>query len=255
MGARALLSRLKPRVLSRKPARGHRRDPEGRNGCPHANFNISTRNGLTNITLVMNAKTSGCVLSLVALAGFNACAPIDESYARSSRAAGRGPSAAAGRPAESQSWPQNRKTMAELESEELSIRNNASLSPAERQQQLQRVWKDQRDLIAGRAPSPTGLASQELTNQPAAPTPQPAPQTTAETSASQSPTPAADSPKPQPSPSAPPSKAEEPKYATKVPGKNGWIRSPYDGKVLDAAGVPPGTQVKDPDSGKIMIVP
>lgn len=247
MGARALLSRLKPRVLSRKPARGHRRDPEGRNGCPHANFNISTRNGLTNITLVMNAKTSGCVLSLVALAGFNACAPIDESYARSSRAAGRGPSAAAGRPAESQSWPQNRKTMAELESEELSIRNNASLSPAERQQQLQRVWSDQRDLIAGRAPSPTGTAPQVPANQPTSPT--------LEASASQSSAPAADSSKPQSSPSAPSPKVEEPKYATKVPGKNGWIRSPYDGKVLDAAGVPPGTQVKDPDSGKIMIVP
>ena len=225
--------------------------PGGQNECPHANFNISTRNDLTNMKPVMNAKTSGCVLSLVALAGFNACAPMDESYARSNRAAVRGPSAAAGRPVESQAWPQNRKTMTELESEELSIRNNASLSPAERQQQLQRVWKDQRDLIAGRAPSPTGTAPQVPANQTSSPAPQPAP----ETSASQSPAPTPDSPKPQSSPSAPPSKAEEPKYATKVPGKNGWIRSPYDGKVLDAAGVPPGTQVKDPDSGKIMIVP
>ena len=195
----------------------------------------------------MNAKTSGCVLSLVALAGFNACAPVDESYARSNRAAVRGPSAAAGMPADSQAWPQNRKTMTELESEELSIRNNASLSPAERQQQLQRVWSDQRDLIAGRAPSPTGTAPQVPANQPTSPT--------LEASASQSSAPAADSSKPQSSPSAPSPKVEEPKYATKVPGKNGWIRSPYDGKVLDAAGVPPGTQVKDPDSGKIMIVP
>ena len=204
----------------------------------------------------MNAKTSGCVLSLVALAGFNGCAPMDESYARSNRAAGRGPSAAASGPAESQAWPQNRKTMTELESDELSIRNNASLSPAERQQQLQRVWKDQRDLIAGRAPSPTGTNPQAPTNPSTSPTPQPTPQPTAEASASQSPAPTGDSPtKPQSPPSAPPSKAEEPKYATKVPGKNGWIRSPYDGKVLDAAGVPPGTQVKDPDSGKIMIVP
>jgi biotin carboxyl carrier protein len=137
--------------------------------------------------------------------------------------------------------------MTELESEELSIRNNASLSPAERQQQLQRVWSDQRDLIAGRAPSPTGTAPQVPANQPTSPTP--------EASASQSSAPAADSSKPQSSPSAPSPKVEEPKYATKVPGKNGWIRSPYDGKVLDAAGVPPGTQVKDPDSGKIMIVP
>ncbi len=145
--------------------------------------------------------------------------------------------------------------MTELESEELSIRNNASLSPAERQQQLQRVWKDQRDLIAGRAPSATGTNPPVPTSQPTSTTPQPTPQPSTEASAPQSPSPAADSPKPQMSPSAPPPKAEEPKYATKVPGKNGWIRSPYDGKVLDAAGVPPGTQVKDPDSGKIMIVP
>ncbi len=199
----------------------------------------------------MNAKTSGCVLSLVALAGFNACAPLDESYARSNRAASRGSSAAAGKPADSQTWPQNRKTMTELESEELGIRNNASLSPAERQQQLQRVWKDQRDLIAGRDPSPSATSLQVPANQ----TPAPAQQPNPNAGAPQGPAPTADSPKPQPPPSAPPTKADEPKYATKVPGKNGWIKSPYDGKVLDAAGVPPGTQVKDPDSGKIMIVP
>jgi len=205
----------------------------------------------------MNAKKSGCVLSLVALAGFNSCAPMEESYARSNRSAGRASSAVSGKPSDSQAWPLNRKTMTELESEELRIRNNASLSPAERQQQLQRVWKDQRDLIAGRDPSPSGTVPPMSADKPASS----APQTSPEASTSQNPAPAADSSKPQPPtptpppPNTPPSKGEEPKYATKVPGKNGWIKSPYDGKVLDAAGVPPGTQVKDPDSGRIMIVP
>lgn len=50
-------------------------------------------------------------------------------------------------------------------------------------------------------------------------------------------------------------KPEGPKYAAKVPGKEGWIRSPYDGRVLDASGIAPGTQVRDPVSGKVMIVP
>jgi hypothetical protein len=58
--------------------------------------------------------------------------------------------------------------------------------------------------------------------------------------------------KPQ-APRAP--KTEEPKYAARVPGKEGWIRNPYDGRVLDASGFAPGTQVRDPVSGKVMIVP
>jgi hypothetical protein len=44
-----------------------------------------------------------------------------------------------------------------------------------------------------------------------------------------------------------------------VPGKPNWIKSPYDGTILDATdqnGVrfPPGTEVKDP-KGRIMLVP
>jgi hypothetical protein len=61
-------------------------------------------------------------------------------------------------------------------------------------------------------------------------------------------------PAPQPPPE-PPKKAAAPEYAKKVPGKPGWIRSPYDNKILDATGIPPGTEVKDPISGKIMLVP
>jgi hypothetical protein len=59
---------------------------------------------------------------------------------------------------------------------------------------------------------------------------------------------------PSPPPSAPSKPAEIP-YATKVQGKAGWIRSPYDGKLLDATGFLRGEQVADPVSGKIMLVP
>lgn len=59
---------------------------------------------------------------------------------------------------------------------------------------------------------------------------------------------------PQPQP-APQPKAAAPEYAKRVPGKPNWIRSPYDGKILDATGFPPGTEVRDPQSGKIMLVP
>jgi len=71
--------------------------------------------------------------------------------------------------------------------------------------------------------------------------------------ASQQPAPLPD-PVPQ-SPSAPQPKAAAPEYAKRVPGKPNWIRSPYDGKILDATGFPPGTEVRDPQSGKIMLVP
>jgi hypothetical protein len=50
-------------------------------------------------------------------------------------------------------------------------------------------------------------------------------------------------------------KTPEPKLALKVPGKDGWIQSPYDGKILDASDFPSGSLVRDPSSGKIMRVP
>lgn len=59
---------------------------------------------------------------------------------------------------------------------------------------------------------------------------------------------------PAPPPPAPP-KPAAPEYAKRVPGKPNWIKSPYDGKILDATGFPPGTEVKDPQTGKIMLVP
>jgi hypothetical protein len=73
------------------------------------------------------------------------------------------------------------------------------------------------------------------------------------------------SPPPQPPPPAPPptpsapAKSSAPEYAKRVPGKPNWIKSPYDGTILDATdqnGVrfPPGTEVKDP-KGRVMLVP
>jgi hypothetical protein len=152
--------------------------------------------------------------------------------------------------------------MAELESEELGIRSNAALSPAEKQQQLHRIWKEQRDLTNNRTPISTGAPAtthqEHASRSPEAnPSPDPAQGTTPKSPAteeaqkSQSTTAAATSARnPAPTP-----KSDELKYASKVPGRPGLIRSPYDGKLLDATGIPPGTQVKDPDSGKIMLVP
>ena len=84
--------------------------------------------------------------------------------------------------------------------------------------------------------------------------PDPGPQTTQTTPAPQ-PAPSQPQPPVPPPQPEPPKKAAAPEYAKKVPGKPGWIRSPYDNKVLDASGIPPGTEVKDPTSGRIMLVP
>jgi hypothetical protein len=63
-------------------------------------------------------------------------------------------------------------------------------------------------------------------------------------------------PAPQPTPQpAPQPKDAAPQYAKRVPGKPNWIKSPYDGKILDATGFLPGNEVRDPVSGKIMLVP
>jgi hypothetical protein len=45
-------------------------------------------------------------------------------------------------------------------------------------------------------------------------------------------------------------------FASPVPNKPGFVYSPYDPKYLiDVRGFPPGTQVTDPNSGKIFKVP
>jgi len=66
---------------------------------------------------------------------------------------------------------------------------------------------------------------------------------------------------PKPSPSAAPRSAANPpaSYPTAkiVPGKPGYVFSPYDpnGGYVDVNGFTPGSKVKDPYSGKIFLVP
>jgi hypothetical protein len=40
---------------------------------------------------------------------------------------------------------------------------------------------------------------------------------------------------------------KEPPFAEAVPGKPGFVRSPFDGKVIDVRGIPAGTLVADPN--------
>lgn len=64
--------------------------------------------------------------------------------------------------------------------------------------------------------------------------------------------------KPQsPVPDTKPTSVGEIPYAKPVPGKPGFVFSPYDQYkgYIDVRGFPPGTEVKDPYSGKSFLVP
>ena len=64
--------------------------------------------------------------------------------------------------------------------------------------------------------------------------------------------------KPQsPVPETKPTSVGEIPYAKPVPGKPGFVFSPYDQYkgYIDVRGFPPGTEVKDPYSGKSFLVP
>lgn len=80
-----------------------------------------------------------------------------------------------------------------------------------------------------------------------------------ENSSSTAPTetkPAPETKPPPPVPEQPVAKGEIP-YAKPVPGKPGFVFSPYEQYkgYIDVRGFPPGTEVKDPYSGKSFLVP
>lgn len=61
----------------------------------------------------------------------------------------------------------------------------------------------------------------------------------------------------KPPQSEPPVKVGEIPYAKPVPGKPGFVFSPYDQSkgFIDVRGFPPGTEVKDPYTNKSILVP
>ncbi len=89
------------------------------------------------------------------------------------------------------------------------------------------------------------------------PQPQPFPQDPAVVPAPISaPIDVAQEPQSAPAPVAPPTAKGDYPYGVPVPGKAGFVRSPYSpDKMTDVRGYAPGTEVKDPYTGKIFLVP
>ena len=94
-----------------------------------------------------------------------------------------------------------------------------------------------------------GTATDFVTD--AAPTPTPAPSTATDVSGGPS------SPAPAPTPSTTGTESRNLQYGTPVAGKPGFVTSPYApyAGFVDVRGFPPNTEVKDPFSGKIFLVP
>jgi len=107
------------------------------------------------------------------------------------------------------------------------------------------------------APSPPAPVQSRppavITAQPPSPQPKPQPTATPRVVKSENPPPA--------NPTAPPTSAVSQNadlpYAKPVPGKPGYVFSPFDknGGYVDVTGYSPGQKVKDPYSGKIFLVP
>ena len=102
-----------------------------------------------------------------------------------------------------------------------------------------------RERRAARYPAPETTAENPPTQQPFNPN---APPENADTSAQ--------APATTPPPATKATKGDYP-YGTPVPGKPGFVKSPYaaDQGLVDVRGFPPGTEVKDPFTNKIFLVP
>lgn len=135
--------------------------------------------------------------------------------------------------------------------------NGAAYSQPYQQQQAppRQQYPPQRQVVSAPPPPPRETTATERTRETEQEaTPTPAPQVTSRTSTVT--TPETDAKPPAPSGSNVIEKTSLP-YAKPVPGKAGYVFSPYDknGGYVDVTGFAPGSKVKDPYSGKVFLVP